>query len=161
MLHIIVTHKGMQIALGADFRFSTPSCKLSIMESRWGLIPDMSASVTLRELVRNDIAKELAMTGRIITGEEGAKLGLVTRCVDDPMEEAMKVAKEIVERSPDSVAATKELFNNTWVLDEEACLKKETDLQLRLIKTYNQIAASGRQFGVSLPYFRRQDWDMR
>ena len=64
-------------------------------------------------------------------------------------------------RSPDSVAATKVMFNTTWVADEETCLKKETDLQMRLIKTYNQLAASGRQFGVSLPYFRRQDWDMR
>lgn len=64
-------------------------------------------------------------------------------------------------RSPDSVAATKELFNATWVSDDETCLKKETTLQLKLIKTYNQIAASGRQFGVSLPYFRRQDWDIR
>lgn len=88
----------MQIALGADLRFSTPDCKLSIMEARWGLIPDMSASVTLRELVRIDVAKELAMTGKIISGEEGEKLGLVTRCVEDPMEEALKVAKQIVER---------------------------------------------------------------
>jgi enoyl-CoA hydratase/carnithine racemase len=68
------------------------------MEARWGLIPDMSASITLRELVRSDVAKELTMTGRIISGEDGQKLGLVTRCVEDPMEEALKVAKEIVER---------------------------------------------------------------
>ena len=88
----------MQIALGADFRFSTPDCKLSIMEARWGLIPDMSASVTLRELVRIDVAKELTMTGKIISGLEGEQIGLVTRCVDDPMAEALKVAREIVER---------------------------------------------------------------
>jgi enoyl-CoA hydratase/carnithine racemase len=79
-------------------RFSTPDCRLSIMESRWGLIPDMGASVTLRELVRADVAKELTMTGRIVSGMEAEKLGLVTRCVEDPMKEAMKVALEIVER---------------------------------------------------------------
>ena len=89
---------GMQIALGADFRFSTPDCKLSIMEAKWGLIPDMSASVTLRELVRIDVAKELTMTGRIISGLEGEQIGLVTRCAEDPMADALKVAKEIVER---------------------------------------------------------------
>jgi enoyl-CoA hydratase/carnithine racemase len=88
----------MQIALGADLRFSTPDCKLSIMESKWGLIPDMSASVTLRELIRIDVAKELAMTGRIISGEEGERLGLVTRCYEDPMKEALRVAREILER---------------------------------------------------------------
>jgi hypothetical protein len=59
-------------------------------------------------------------------------------------------------RSPDSVAATKELFQSTWVADEETSLKKETDLQLTLIATWNQIAAAGRQFGVKLPYFLRK-----
>ena len=68
------------------------------MESKWGLIPDMSGSITLRELIRIDVAKELTMTGRIISGEEAATLGLVTRCVSDPMMEAIKVAKEIKNR---------------------------------------------------------------
>ena len=63
-----------------------------------------------------------------------------------------------IKRSPDSVAATKELFQSTWVdADEETCLKKETDLQMRLIATWNQVAASGRQFGVKLPYFQRKE----
>jgi enoyl-CoA hydratase/carnithine racemase len=79
-------------------RFSTPDCRLSIMESRWGLIPDMGASITLREILRMDVAKELTMTGRIISGNEAERIGLVTRCVDDPMEEAMKVVNEIIER---------------------------------------------------------------
>ncbi|KAL3759896.1 hypothetical protein ACHAWU_007640 [Discostella pseudostelligera] len=155
-LHGMCFGGGLQIALGADMRFSTPDCRLSIMESRWGLIPDMGASVTLRELLRIDVAKELTMTGRIISGAEAEKIGLVTRCVEDPMKEALKVALEIVERSPDSVAATKELFQSSWVADEETCLEKETDLQLKLIATWNQIAAAGRQFGVKLPYFLRK-----
>ena len=117
-------------------RFSTPDCRLSIMESRWGLIPDMGASVTLRELVRIDVAKELTMTGRVLSGLEAEKIGLVTRCVDDPMEEAMKVAEEIIERSPDSVALTKEMFQSTWVADDETCLRKETELQMKLIATW-------------------------
>lgn len=97
-LHGMCFGGGMQLALGADFRFATPDCKLSIMEAKWGLIPDMSASVTLRELVRIDVAKELTMTGRVFSGEEAASLGLVTRCVKDPMAEAEKLANEIIQR---------------------------------------------------------------
>lgn len=67
-LHGMCFGGGMQVALGADFRLATPDCKLSVMEAKWGLIPDMSASVTLRELVRIDVAKELTMTGRVILG---------------------------------------------------------------------------------------------
>lgn len=156
VLHGYCFGGGLQIALGADFRFSTPDCKLSIMESRWGLIPDMSASIVLRELVRIDVAKELTMTGRIIDAVEAESLGLVTRCVDDPMEEAMKVAREIIARSPDSVAASKELFQTTWMeADDATCLEKETTLQLKLIGTWNQAAAAGRQFGINLPYWNK------
>jgi len=156
VLHGYCFGGGLQIALGADFRFATPDCKLSIMESRWGLIPDMSASIVLRELVRMDVAKELTMTGRIISGSEAESLGLVTRCVDDPMEEAMKVAREITARSPDSVAASKELFQSTWMVEDDAtCLEKETTLQLKLIGTWNQAAAAGTQFGINLPYWNK------
>ena len=156
-LHGMCFGGGMQIALGADVRFATPDCKLSIMEAKWGLIPDMSASVTLRELVRIDVAKELTMTGRVITGAEAAELGLVTRCVEDPMEESIRLAREVVGRSPDSVAAAKRLYQETWVAPEEHCLREETIVQRQLLASYNQLAASGRNFGVKIPYADRKD----
>ena len=156
VLHGMCYGGGMQIALGADFRLATPDCKLSIMESKWGLIPDMSASITLRELVRMDVAKELTMTGRIITGKEATELGLITRYVDDPMVEAFTLASEISQRSPDSVALSKKLYQETWVAPETYCLQVETKLQKQLLATWNQVAASGRNFGWKLPYFKRE-----
>jgi enoyl-CoA hydratase/carnithine racemase len=90
----------------------------------------MGASIVLRELVRMDVAKELTMTGRIISGKQAEQLGLVTRCVDDPMDEAMKVAKEIIQRSPDSVATTKELFQSMTVV----VLWREVKLGEKLVK---------------------------
>jgi len=89
---------GLQIALGADIRIATPDASLSIMEGKLGLIPDMSASITLRELVRIDVAKELTFTGRLVTGEEAAKLGLITHCATDPLMKATNLAQEIVAR---------------------------------------------------------------
>lgn len=160
VIHGMCFGGGLQIALGADFRFCTPDCKLSIMESKWGLIPDMSASITLRELVRSDIAKELTMTGRIVDGNEAAALGLVTRCCEDPMAEAERLVSEILVKSPDSIAKSKQLFQNTWVAPEEYCLKVETDLQRQLLVSWNQLAASGRNFGFKLPYFQRKDVDI-
>ena len=156
-LHGMCLGGGMQIALGADVRFATPDCKLSIMEAKWGLIPDMAASVTLRELVRIDVAKELTMTGRVITGEEAAELGLVTRCVEDPKEESIRLAREVVARSPDSVAAAKRLYQETWVAPEEHCLREETIVQRQLLASYNQLAASSRNFGVKMPYGSRKN----
>ena len=119
---------------------------------------DMSASVTLRELMSIDVAKELTMTGRILTGEQASAYNLVTRCVDDPMVEAEKVALEIVEKSPDAVAAAKKLLQNNWVYkSEEEALKYEEELQRTLLGSWNQMAAAVDNFGLKVPYFNRKE----
>jgi len=125
------------------------------MEAKWGLIPDMSGSVTLREQSRMDWIKELAMTGRIIPAAEAERVGLVTRVVDDPFEESLKVAKEIAARSPDSVALTKKLFQETWTCSEEEALALETKLQKSILPSMNQTIAIGKNFGVDVPFFNR------
>jgi enoyl-CoA hydratase/carnithine racemase len=157
VLHGMCFGAGFQIALGADFRYATPDCQLSIMEGKWGLIPDMGASVLLKELIRIDVAKELTMTARIISGTEAAELGLVTHVSEDPMKQAEIFAKEITQRSPDAVAAAKKLYQSTWIASDETALETETRLQEKLLISWNQLAASGRSaFGVKIPYFNRK-----
>ena len=69
------------------------------------------------------------------------------------MKEALRVANEIIQKSPDSVAACKKLFQNTWSSkDERECLKLETEIQKELLGSWNQIAATSKSFGVSLPF---------
>ena len=96
---------GLQIALGADIRFATPDARLSVMEVKWGLIPDMSITRTLPRLVGIDVAKELTYTGRMLSGDEACELGVVTRVADDPLAAARELAAEIASRSPDAVRA--------------------------------------------------------
>jgi enoyl-CoA hydratase/carnithine racemase len=148
---------GLQMALGADVRISTNDAQLSVMEGKWGLIPDMSASVTLRELVRIDVAKELTFTGRKVSGIEAAQLGLVTRSVDThehAMQAALELARQVSDRSPDAIRLAKRLFQETWVNPSDGeCLDLESTFQRKLIATWNQIAASSRNFGGKFPYF--------
>ncbi|MDX1457515.1 MAG: crotonase/enoyl-CoA hydratase family protein [Marinobacter sp.] len=143
---IAVTHGycfggGFQIALGADFRFSTADCEFSIMESKWGLIPDMSLTVTLRELISIDLAKELTMTARRFNGEEAKAMGLVSRVSADPLAEAESFARELAARSPDAVAASKLLFNRTWTASDKTALDWETRLQKKILARTNQRTA--------------------
>jgi len=159
---IAVTHGfcyggGFQIALGADFRYTTPDCKFSILESKWGLIPDMSATVTLRELIPIDLAKELTMTARIFTGEEALEMNLVSKVSDDPMALALLFANELCEKSPDALVAAKKLYNNSWLADERTALDWETRLQKKVLGGWNQIAAVSRVFSkYPLPFGKRQ-----
>jgi enoyl-CoA hydratase/carnithine racemase len=133
---------GLQIALGADIRIAAPDAKLSIMEIKWGLVPDMGITQTLPRLVAIDVAKELTFSGRIVSGSEALALGLVTRNSDDPLASALTLADEIAQKSPDAVRAAKRLYDQTWVSDDAAAaLIRESELQEGLIGKPNQIAA--------------------
>lgn len=132
---------GMQIILACDYRIATPDAKLSIMEMKWGLIPDMSGTVTLSRLTRVDIAQELTMTGRVFSGSEGAEYGLISRLSDQPLAEAQALAETIASKSPDAIAASKYLFKKTWKKDTRAALLWERIIQLRLLGRRNQRAA--------------------
>src|SRR5690606_40920665 len=96
---------GMQIVLGADFRFATPEAELSIMEIRWGLVPDMAGLLSLRELVAKDVAMKLTMTGEIVSGSRAQQLGLVTEIHDNPRQAAQVLAQQFCQASPDAIAA--------------------------------------------------------
>jgi enoyl-CoA hydratase/carnithine racemase len=111
------------------------------MEVKWGLIPDMGITRSLPRLVGIDVAKELTFTGRVFSGAEAAELGVVTRCAEDPLEEALALAREIAGKSPDSVQRAKRLFDEAWTMDAEASLKLEAELQTELMGTPNQLEA--------------------
>jgi enoyl-CoA hydratase/carnithine racemase len=132
---------GLQIALGADIRIATADAKLSVMEVKWGLIPDMSITRTLPRLVGIDVAKELTFTARVFSGEEAHELGVVTRLGEDPLAAAYELANEIASRSPDAVRAAKRLFEESWTRPAEETLALEASLQLDLIGSPNQLAA--------------------
>jgi enoyl-CoA hydratase/carnithine racemase len=105
---------GVQIALAADFRIAAPDSTWSVLEGKWGIIPDMSGIQALSELVGIDTAKRLAMTAEMISGEQARDLGLVTELDADPVAAATAFARRLAERSPDALAATKRIIDDTW-----------------------------------------------
>ncbi|PAV25779.1 enoyl-CoA hydratase [Tamilnaduibacter salinus] len=162
---IAVTHGycfggGLQLALGADFRFSTRDCEFAIMESKWGLIPDMSLMTTLPDLMPMDQAKELAMTARRVKGDEAKSLGLVTRLSDDPFNDARAFAKELANRSPDAMSATKQLFNNAWRAGDKTALAEETRLQKKILARTNQRTAVARNTSDPERPYQNRRWGL-
>lgn len=102
---------GIQIALGADIRAVHPDTQMSVREVHWGLVPDMTGTLTLAGLVRADVAKELVFTARAFSGREAYELGLATKLSETPLDDAMAIATEIAGRSPGAVRAAKQLLN--------------------------------------------------
>jgi enoyl-CoA hydratase/carnithine racemase len=132
---------GLQIALACDIRFARADARLSVMEAKWGLIPDMSITQTLPRLVPIDVAKELTYTARVLSGEEAHRLGLLTHLAEDPLASAHELAAEIAARSPDAIRGAKRLLNQAWNAPPEEGLRLEAEIQLKLLGSANQLAA--------------------
>jgi enoyl-CoA hydratase/carnithine racemase len=154
VIHGVAFGGGCQIALGGDIRIAAPDAKLSVMEIKWGLIPDMSLTQTLRDLVPLDVAKEITFTGRVLSGTEAAALGLVTRTAADPLAAALALAQEIAGKSPDAIRAGKRLLEATWHADPATGLALEQELQGQLIGRPNQVEAVKANFENRAPNFR-------
>ena len=140
-IHGIAFGAGLQIALGADLRYATAESRLSIMEIKWGIIPDMAISTTLPGLMATDKIKELAWTGRIVKGDEACALGLITAVHEDPSQVARDTAQIIAGKSPDAICAIKTLFNEAANLTNQQALQLEARLQLSLLGSPNQVEA--------------------
>lgn len=140
-VHGVAFGGGFQLALAADMRFVAPDARMSVMEIKWGLVPDMAGMVLLRGLVRDDLARELTYTGRVFDGGEARSLGLATRICDDPRAEALALAAEIAGKSPTAVRAAKRLLNMMQDEGQHALLKAESAEQGALIGSPNQVEA--------------------
>lgn len=149
---------GLQMALGADIRIATPTSQLSIMESCWGLVPDMGATVLLRELLPKDVAMELTFSGRTIEAQQARELGLITHVADDPLDAARKLCREFEMQSPDALAAGKKLLIGAWSGSESLALQLERLWQRRVIGKRNQRIALARRLQKSEQGYVQRTW---
>lgn len=129
---------GIQLALGADIRIAAPDTKMSVLEIRWGLVPDMTGTQTLINLVGLDVAKELTFSGRMVDAEEALHLGLVTQIADDPHAVALEMATDIAKKSPHAIRAAKRIFNEASKLTVAEGFAMEREEIGRLIGSPNQ-----------------------
>lgn len=150
---------GLQIALGADYRIASPTASLSIMEAKWGIIPDMGGTLALRELLPVDRAMQLASSGDLFSAPQAQQIGLLHTLADDPYDAALALARECCAHSPDSVAAVKRLYHFAWSHNERAVLARETFFQWRLLLGVNQkIAVRRAKEQPDRPFVARQRW---
>ena len=152
-VHGVAFGGGFQLTLGADIRIIAPDTRMSIMEIKWGLIPDMAGTAILRNLVRDDVLRELTYTGRIFTGEEALQLGLATKLSASPRDDAFASAREITLKSPDAIKAGKRLMNNLPLLSDAEALMAESREQDSIIGKPNQVEAIMSQMQKRAPNY--------
>lgn len=139
--HGVAFGGGFQIFSGADIRIAHPQTRMAIMEMKWGLVPDMAGFALWRTLVRDDVLRELSYTNREFSGEEAARLGFVSHLADDPYAMALELAQVIANKNPHAIRGVKRLANLTAHADDATVLRAESDEQIAIIRTPNQMEA--------------------
>ncbi|MEM9388555.1 MAG: crotonase/enoyl-CoA hydratase family protein [Pseudomonadota bacterium] len=160
-LHGRVWGGGLQIALGGDLRVASPETDLSILEARWGLLPDMGGTLCLREQLPVDVAKYLAMTAKHMTAAQALHYRLITEVAEQPLDRAMAIAAQISCQSPDSVAAVKKLYNRSAWHSQRYALARETWYQIKILLGKNQRTKTYRELNPDKPakdFAARMDW---
>lgn len=152
---------GVQIALASDYRFTTPDAQWSVLEAKWGLIPDMSGIQSLSQVLPIDVAKRLTITGEQFDGARAVELGVASEVSEDPLASAEELARLILTRSPDSVAYAKRLFDETWTSSARTTFFKERLRQARLLASKNtkiaqKAAAKAKGIGGTVAYRKRE-----
>ena len=153
-VHGVAFGGGFQLQLGADMRYVAPDTKMSVMEIKWGLVPDMAGTVIMRNLMRDDIIRDLTYTGRIFTGEEAERFGLVTRLTTDPRAEALAAAREIAMKNPDAIRGAKRMLNALPLASDAEGLLAESREQDALAGKPNQVEAVMAQLQKRAPQFK-------
>lgn len=143
-----------QIMLGADIRIAAPDTKFSIMEGKWGLVPDMGGMVLMRSLARGDVIKRLTYTAEVFEAPAAQNWGFVTEIADDPKARAVDLAAEIANRSPDAVRESKAMIRATEFMSDSEVLLAESAAQGRLIASPNQIESLMAGFEKRAPNFK-------
>lgn len=132
---------GFQIMLGADMRVAAPGTRFSVMEGKWGIVPDMAGMHLMRGLARHDVIRRLTYTAEIFDSAQALDWGFVTEIAEDPLARAMALAEDIATKSPDAIRAAKALLSETERMDPAGVLLRESEVQETLIGKPNQIEA--------------------
>jgi enoyl-CoA hydratase/carnithine racemase len=135
---------GVQLALGADLRVTTPDAQWSVREARWGLVPDMSGMRTLTEVVGLDVAKELSFTARSVDGVEAQRLGLATRVARDAAGVADELVAQMVAHDPAALARAKRLLDAAVTAPAYRTFGRERRAQLALLARIDRSGLPGR-----------------
>lgn len=122
---------GIQLALACDLRVAADDAELSVMETRWGIIPDLGAIHRLPRIVGLGRAKDLMLTGRRVPAEEALLIGLVNRVVPagQDVKEATEWARELAAGPPMALARIKRLANAAFDVTVEEGLAREASAQ--------------------------------
>jgi enoyl-CoA hydratase/carnithine racemase len=144
---------GLGLAMAADFRIAGPRARLAANFARLGFHQGFALSVTLPRAVGPQRALELLLTGRPVSGEEAASIGLCDAVADDPRQAAVDLATAIAASAPLSVPSIRATLRRKLVPEVSATLDLEAEAQAALLDTADFAEGIAASIGKRPPQF--------
>jgi enoyl-CoA hydratase/carnithine racemase len=126
---------GLQLALACDFRVFSEGAKVGLAETRYGLLPDMGATVRLPRIIGEGRARELILLGDVIDAPEAVRIGLANRVVpDDELRAvAMELAERLAAQPPLAIAGARRAIDAAWHRSADDSFAVAVDEQLHCL----------------------------
>jgi len=118
---------GLTLALACDLRYAAADAKLGVPFTTLGMHPGMATTYLLPQVAGLAVAREMLLTGRLVTGAEAASLGLVNRALpaESVLDEALAVAATVAATAPVATRLTTVALRSGGHADFEAALQWE------------------------------------
>jgi enoyl-CoA hydratase/carnithine racemase len=128
---------GLQLALACDFRIFAEGAKVGLLETRYGLMPDMGATVRLPRIVGEGRARELILLGEIIDAAEALRIGLANQVVGDGELEtaAAGLAARLAAQPPLAVRGARRAIDAAWHHGAAESLRLALEEQLHCVRS--------------------------
>lgn len=138
---------GVQLVAACDIRLAAENAKFAVLETKLGIVPDLGGTQRLPRIVGPGMARELIYTSRSIDAAEALRIGLVEHVypVDRLNDEALALAREIAERSPQAIQGAKRATRAAMSLPLELGLRFETEVAASVVRL-DAFVEQGAQF---------------
>jgi enoyl-CoA hydratase/carnithine racemase len=147
---------GLELALCCDIRVASETSRLGLPEVRLAVTPGAGGTQRLPRVVGSARAKELILTGRVLTADEAERIGLVSRVVPpgQALAAADEIAAEIAARGPVAVREAKKLVDLASEADLATGLAAELDASDRVFATDDMVEGAEAFFAKREPQYR-------
>jgi enoyl-CoA hydratase/carnithine racemase len=147
---------GFQLALACDLRVLASNAQMALLETRYGIIPDLGGMHALARIAGAARAKDLVWTARTVEAEEAERIGLANRVVDEAklLDEAEGLLREVLAHSPVAVAASKSLIDHAAETPLEVEFDREAAAQTACVQSEDHREAVAAFFEKRTPSFK-------
>lgn len=128
---------GLQLAIACDFRVFGRNAKVGLTETRYGILPDMGATVRLPRIVGESRARELILFGEVIDSAEALRIGLANRVVADAdvLSAAAELAVRLAGQPPLAIQGARRAIDAAWFRDPDDSFAVAVEAQIRCLES--------------------------